>query len=364
MRTKSIETAFFTTLLVATTVVFFVLLQDFFQPLFWAAVLAIIFYPVYRYLQSFFPDRDSLTAAVTLGVIVFVVIVPVSLLGVAVTREAASIYKQISAGELNPRQPIEMLQQMLPAVTNYLEQFGIDPERIQQGISGAAVTTSQFLASRALTFGQSALRIAIMFFIMLYLLFFFLRDGEKIVEAIVSAMPLGQHRERALVSKFAQVSRATIKGTLVVGLVQGGLGSLLFWAVGIQGALLWGTVMVVLALFPAVGTFVVWGPAAVVLLASGALVRGLIVIIAGTLIIGLVDNVLRPILVGHETKMPDYVILLSTLGGLTLFGVSGFVIGPIIAALFLVIWQMFVQEYNTSPSGEDVRPSSSHPEEG
>ncbi len=360
MQTKSIETAFFTTLLVATTVVFIVLLQDFFQPLFWAAVLAIIFYPLYTYVQRFFPERDSAAAAVTVATIVFVVIVPVVLVGVAVTREAASLYQQISSGGLNIQQPLELLEKWLPVVNGYLEEFGIDPERIQQGISGAAVTTSQYLASQALNFGQGALRITILSFVMIYVLFFFLRDGEKIVDAVIAAMPLGQQRERALVSKFAEVSRATIKGTIVVGLVQGSLGALLFWAVGIQAALLWGVVMVLLALFPAIGTFVVWGPAAVVLLFGGDIVRGIIVILAGTLIIGLVDNVLRPILVGHETKMPDYLILLSTLGGLTVFGVSGFVMGPIIAALFLVIWQMFVQEYSTSPFNREGQSSTPH----
>jgi predicted PurR-regulated permease PerM len=359
MRNKSIEAAFFTTLLVASTVVFIVLLKDFFQPLFWAAVLGIIFYPVHTYVLKFFQNRDSVAAAITLVIIIFVVIVPIFLVGAAVTREAASIYQQISSGEINLREPLERLENMLPLLTSYLEQFGIEPERIREGVSGAAITTSQFLASRAVNFGQGAVRITIMFFVMVYLLFFFLRDGEEIVEAIVSAMPLGQQRERALFSKFAQVSRATIKGTIVVGLVQGGLGGLLFWAVGIDAALLWGVVMIFLALFPAIGTVIIWGPAAIILLVSGALVRGIIVIIAGTLIIGLVDNVLRPILVSHETKMPDYLILLSTLGGLTLFGVSGFVIGPIIAGLFLVIWQMFVREYSTSlQPTEDQSPAT------
>lgn len=358
MQIKNIENAFFTTLLVVTTIVFAILLQDFFQPLFWAAVLAIIFRPVYERTREAFEGRSSISAAMTLLVIIIVVIVPVFLVGLAVTREAASVYKQISAGEIDLQQPVDALESMLPILTDYLQQFGLDPARIQEGISGAAVTVSQFLAQQALSFGQNAVRITIFFFVMLYLLFFFIRDGDEIVEAIIHAMPMGQNREETLVSKFAEVSRATIKGTIVVGLVQGSLGGILFWAVGIEAAVLWGVVMTILALFPAVGTFVVWGPAAAIFLFSGDVVRGVIIIIAGSMIIGLVDNVLRPILVGHETKMPDYLILLSTLGGLTVFGVSGFVIGPIIAALFLVLWQMFVQEYSPPEDVQKVKESA------
>jgi predicted PurR-regulated permease PerM len=183
-----------------------------------------------------------------------------------------------------------------------------------------------------------------MFFLMLYLLFFFMRDGEHLLEVIVRALPLGDDRERELFRKFAQVSRATVKGTLVIGFIQGALGGMMFAILGIQGAVFWGVVMSVLSLLPVVGTGLVWGPAALILIANGAWQKGAVLIVFGVLVIGLVDNLLRPILIGRDTKMPDYLVLLSTLGGLTVFGVSGFVIGPVIAALFLTVWTMFQQE--------------------
>ncbi len=151
---------------------------------------------------------------------------------------------------------------------------------------------------------------------MLYLLFCFLRDGDKIVELIIRVLPIGDEAERHLLSKFAEVSRATIKGTLVVGVIQGTLGGIMFALLGIESAVFWGVVMIGLSILPAVGSALVWGPAALIFLANGHWIKALILFGVGALIIGMIDNVLRPILIGRDTKMPDYLILLSTLGGL------------------------------------------------
>ena len=160
-------------------------------------------------------------------------------------------------------------------------------------------------------------------------------------------------------AKFAEVSRATMKGTLVIGLIQGILGGLIFWVLGIDGAVFWGTLMVILSLVPVVGAGLIWAPAALIMLANGAFYKAIILVAFGVLVIGLVDNLLRPILVGRDTKMPDYLVLLSTLGGLTVFGASGFVIGPVIAALFLALWVMFSQEFNHLDIGAPRGPDSS-----
>jgi predicted PurR-regulated permease PerM len=198
---------------------------------------------------------------------------------------------------------------------------------------------------------------------MLYLLFFFLRDGHRLIAAIMYALPLGSEREHHLLEKFADVSRATIKGTLVVGLVQGTLGGLLFWILGLKAAVFWGVIMTLLSLLPAVGSALIWGPAAIILFATGQIVKGIILLAAGILVIGLVDNFLRPTLVGRDTQIPDYLILLATLGGLTVFGLSGFVIGPIIAALFLAVWDMFAQEYGREDASQPLRAAASHPDQ-
>jgi predicted PurR-regulated permease PerM len=192
---------------------------------------------------------------------------------------------------------------------------------------------------------------------MLYLLFFFLRDGPGILEALIRALPLGDTRERHLLDRFAGVSRATIKGTLVVGIVQGTIGGIAFAMLGISAAVLWGTVMALLSILPAVGTALVWLPAAIVLMATGQIFGGIALIFVGVFVIGLTDNLLRPILVGRDTQLPDYVILLSTLGGLAGFGLAGIIIGPTIAALFLSVWHMAEDEFSATPEDSDADPA-------
>jgi predicted PurR-regulated permease PerM len=351
MQLKTLQNGFFLVLIVLTTVAFLWLIQDFAQPVFWAAVLAIIFYPVQTRWLGAVGQRRSLASVLTLLTILIAVILPFTLIGVAVTQEAVQLYDRIATGEMNLQQYVQQVEDLVPVVTDLMDQFGVDVEKLRQGLSNAAVTVSQFLASQALAIGQNTLRIGALFFVMLYLLFFFLRDGHKFLDLLIQALPLGDAREERLLDKFAEVSRATIKGTLVVGVVQGSLGGLLFWMLGIDSPVFWGVIMTVLSLLPAIGSALIWGPAAIILIATGSVVKGIILIAAGTLIIGLVDNVLRPILVGRDTKMPDFLILITTLGGLTLFGISGFVIGPIIAALFLAVWEMFIEEYGDLDEG-------------
>ncbi|NBC18611.1 MAG: AI-2E family transporter [Bacteroidetes bacterium] len=359
MQLKTLQNGFFIVLIVLTTVAFLWLIQDFAQPVFWAAVLAIIFYPVQTRWLDAVGQRRSLASVLTLLTILIAVILPLTLIGAAVTQEAVQLYDRIASGEVNLQQYVQRVEELVPVVTDLMNQFGVDFEKLRQGLSDAAVTVSQFLASQALAIGQNTLRIGALFFVMLYILFFFLRDGQRFLDLLIRAMPLGDAREQRLMDKFAEVSRATIKGTLVVGVVQGSLGGLLFWMLGIDSPVFWGVLMTVLSLLPAIGSALIWGPAALILLATGSIAKGIILIAAGTLIIGLVDNVLRPILVGRDTKMPDFLILITTLGGLTLFGISGFVIGPIIAALFLAVWEMFIEEYGEA---DDVlRPATAAP---
>jgi predicted PurR-regulated permease PerM len=178
---------------------------------------------------------------------------------------------------------------------------------------------------------------------MLYLTFFLLRDEAALQHQLETGVPIRTHQWRALVERFVAVVRATMKGSIVVGIVQGAIGGLVFAALGIHAPLLWGVLMAFLSLLPAIGTGLVWVPVAAYLLVSGAVVKGLILIFCGLFVIGLVDNLLRPILVGREARMPDYIVLISTLGGIEVFGFSGFVIGPVIAAMFMAVWTIFAE---------------------
>ena len=352
MRLRKIQNIFFLGLVVLVTLAFLGLIWDFLQPVFWATVLATLFQPVYEWWRTWTPRWPSLASASTVITIIVMVILPLFAVSLAVAQEATGVYNRIVAGDIDLQAAITYLEQLVPVATDVLERWGLDPDSLRQRLSNTAVTASRTLATQVWAVGQNAARFTIQFFLMVYLLFFFLRDGKDILRAFERVLPLGDDREERLFSKFAEVARATLKGTLVVGIVQGTLGGVIFWLLGVQAAILWGVVMTVLSLLPAVGAALVWAPAAAIFLISGAVWKGVVLLVFGTLIIGLADNVLRPLLVGRDTEMPDYLILVATLGGLTLFGISGFVIGPIIAALFLTVWQMFGQEFGTDAPGE------------
>lgn len=345
---------FFLGLLILTTVCFTALLLGFWQPVFWAVVLGILFLPVKNRIARYLPGSPSTVASLTVMLIFITVLMPALFVASAVASEASQLLVRIQAGEFDPGIALEWLQQFAPPVTRLAERFGINLDEWQDKLSGVALNGSKYIASLALAAGQNVARFFVMFFLMLYVLFFVIRDGEAVLGHVEKAMPLSDALERRLARKFAEVSRATLKGTLIVGLVQGILGGIIFAILGIQGPVFWGCVMVLLSVVPAVGPGLVWFPAAIVLLATGDVTKGLVLIAYGVLVIGLVDNLLRPLLVGRDTKMPDYLVLLSTLGGLTMFGITGFVLGPVVAALFLTLWQMFEAESERARAGIEM----------
>jgi predicted PurR-regulated permease PerM len=212
---------------------------------------------------------------------------------------------------------------------------------VQERLSAGLLQVSQFLATQAINIGQMTVDFAVSLFVMVYLLFFFLRDGDALARRIRQAMPLREEHQRALLQNFTVAIRATVKGDVVVALLQGALGGLMFWLLGIRAPLLWGALMAVLSLLPPLGSGLVWGPVAIYFLVTGAVWQGVILLVYGVLVISLVDNIVRPALVAKDTRMPDYVILLSTFGALAIFGLNGLVIGPTIAAMFIAAWEIF-----------------------
>ena len=236
-----------------------------------------------------------------------------------------------------------------------LEHFGLDDFGVvQQRVTAALGRASQWLAATALNVGQNTLDFFISFFVALYLLFFLLRDGSRLTVRISDALPLRADQQRQLLARFATVIRATVKGNILVAAAQGALGGIIFWILGIKSALLWGAVMAVLSLLPAIGAALVWLPVGLYFLVVGAFWQGIVLLAFGILVISSVDNFLRPLLVGADTQMPDYLVLISTLGGLAVFGINGLVIGPVIAALFIASWDLFTAQRH---SLTDDRPS-------
>ncbi len=351
---QNFETRIFLWLLLLVSLTFVWVLKPFFGPIFWACALAIIFYPVKSGLFARFDHRPSLQALLTLLLCLVIVIIPVVFLIGSVTSEAITLYQKVESGEIDPGRHLEKAQTTLPVVQSFLDKVGIDLTELKAKAGDLAVNSGKFIAQHTLSIGQNAFKFVLDFCLMLYLLFFLLREGKSLVDLMVRALPMGDERERLLFAKFAEVTRATVKGNMVVAIVQGGLGGLIFWILGIPAALLWAVVMAFCSLIPAVGAAIIWAPVAIYLLATGHLVQGVVLIAFGGGIIGLVDNILRPILVGRDTKLPDYVVLLSTLGGLALFGINGFVIGPLVAALFFAFWGIFMREIHTEEAFEHI----------
>lgn len=345
-RQSKMEDRAFLLALAAVSFAFLLVLKPFLAAIFWAGLMAILFYPVYRRLVFWLQRRRNTAAILTLLLSVLIVIVPLTLIGAGMAKEGRQLYARIQAGELDPQATLTWVQERAPIVQSTLKQLDIDPAEIKQRLSRAALGASEFLATKAFSIGQNTFQFLLSLVLMLYLLFFFLRDGKRLLIWLMRALPLGDDRERMLFAKFAEVARATIKGNLVIAIIQGLLGGILFALVGIQGALLWGVVMAVLSLLPAVGSALIWLPVGIYLLAVGQWIQGLVVLGVGAGVISVVDNILRPILVGRDTKLPDYLILLSTLGGIALMGMTGFLLGPVVAALFLAFWDIFIREYN------------------
>ncbi|WP_447591343.1 AI-2E family transporter [Aquipseudomonas campi] len=342
MHSPSVEQKTFLFLLIAVTLAFIGILLPFYGAIFWAVVLAVMFAPLQRRLALRTGGQGNRSALLTLLICLVVAILPVIVITTMVVDEGATLYQRIKSGELDVGAYITQAKSMLPgAVQAQLERFGFgDLESLKQKISNGAMAGSQFLATQVFAIGQGTFEFVVSFGIMLYLLFFLLRDGEQILRDMRSLIPLSDTQKRRLQIKFVRVVRATVKGNLVVAAVQGTLGGVTLWLLGIPGALLWGVLMGFLSLLPAAGAGIVWVPVAAYLLLAGQIWQGVVLVLVGVFVIGLVDNILRPLLVGRDTRMPDYLILISTLGGLSLLGLNGFVIGPLIAALFLACWNL------------------------
>lgn len=341
---KMLEQRSFLVLLGIVSILFAILLRPFWSAIFWATAITILFTPLQRYLLPRVGDRRNLSALLTLLICSVMVVLPVLALLTAFIQQGSSLYNMIQSQEIRPGQYIDRVVSAIPFVPSLMERTGVDTDNIRAYLSSSAISMSELLAQQALSIGRNTLNFTVKLALMLYLTFFLLRDGEYLVSLMKAAVPLNETRKSLLFNKFVEVTRATIKGNLLVAFVQGALGGIIFWILDIPGPVLWTVVMTFLSLIPAVGAALVWVPASIYLYASGEWLSASILVAYGALIIGLADNVLRPILVGRDTKLPDYIVLFSTMGGIALIGINGFVVGPLIAAIFLAFWNIFIAD--------------------
>ncbi|NDZ15768.1 AI-2E family transporter [Variovorax sp. WS11] len=355
MNSPDLQRTVFLFLLAAVTAAFFWILMPFFGAVLWAIALAILFNPLYKRLLTKMPKRRNLAALATLAICLVIVIIPLAIVTVSLVQEASLVTQRIRTGEINFARYLQQIIGVLPLwLVNLLDRFGLgNMEAMLSRVGQGAAQTGQLIATQALNIGQNTFDFLVSFALMLYMLYFFLRDGAALSKTVREALPMARPHTHFLLNKFTNVIRATIKGNVAVAAVQGALGGLAFWVLGVQGALLWAVLMAFLSLLPAVGAALVWLPVAIYFLATGHVWEGVALIVFGVVVIGLVDNVLRPILVGKDTQMPDYIVLMSTVGGMALFGVNGFVIGPVVAALFMATWDLFASS-NEEAEGPSV----------
>ncbi|MDE8652679.1 AI-2E family transporter [Novosphingobium album (ex Liu et al. 2023)] len=345
LRGLRLEDGGFLAVVLIVTLAFGWLIAPFFGAILWALVTAILFEPPTRKLAARLGGRHNVAAALMLLLILTLAIVPALLLGISLVQEAASLYVQINEGHIDFGTIFEQLRDALPRrLSELVDTYGLaDIETLRRLFGGGVANGLQEIAARALVFGQGALSFLAALGVMLYLSFFLLRDGQRMGEFIKAAVPLRPELRDALIGHFIVVVRATMKGTVVVALMQGLVGGVIFWLLGIEGALLWGVLMGFFSLLPAVGTGIIWVPVAIYLFATGSFWQGAVLTGCGFFVIGLIDNLLRPILVGRDTRMPDFVVLIATLSGLQLFGLNGFIVGPVIASLFIAVWKMVAE---------------------
>ncbi|OQC54361.1 MAG: putative inner membrane protein [Deltaproteobacteria bacterium ADurb.Bin022] len=333
----------FIVLLVIITLFFFYIVKPFFFAVFWAALIAGIFMPLHRALNTKITN-PNLCAGATLVVILLCLIIPIAFLFNLLVLEAFDIYKSFDSQG-------GAWMKTLTATLNTLSQsalfakLNLDQAFILGKFQDIIKAVSGYVINHISNFTQNTILVIVKVAVMIYTLFYFLRDGERLLESMVGHIPVNKRYLDTFIYQFLSTAKASLKFTFVIGGIQGFLGGLVFYITGIERALIWGVIMMGLSILPGVGCAFVWVPAGIIMLVLGHTWQGIVILIFGSVIISSVDNLLRPVLLGRDTNMHALLIFLSTLGGLAVLGLSGFVMGPIIAALFLASWKLFLEFY-------------------
>jgi len=325
------------------TILFLYLLQPFFFPIFWAAVIAGVFRPLYIRINGKL-NRPNLSTAILFLLIALIILLPAGIVGTLVFNESVQIYEKLSPDTKHMDRSIQRLINSI-ADNSLARLFHINKAMLIAKTTEVAQGITNYIFVHLTELTQNTLGLLVKFAIMLYTLFFFVRDGDRFLRMVMKILPLGMGREKLLYERFIVTARSTLKVTLIIGGIQGTLGGIVFLVTDVEGALIWGLLMILMAIVPLVGCSIIWAPAGILMLLTGHIWEGILILAVGFLVISTVDNVLRPILIGKDVEMHPLLIFLSTLGGIILFGFSGFVIGPVITSLLIAIWEMYEEFY-------------------
>lgn len=324
----------------ATSVAFLYVLRPFVSPVLWGFGLAVVFHPVFALLMARLRLGRGVASLATVGLILFLIVLPVIGLAVTLTREAEPLIVEFKAGAPNVLRWLTTTLRDLPGwAQSILNTFGIvDLEGVRERLAELITPNTLWLATGAVTLSQGVLNVFVVALLALYLAFYFLRDADWLWERIQRAIPLRARDAVTLRDDFVSVTRATIRGGTFVAVLEGVIGGLGFWAAGLPSPILWGAMMAATSFVPIVGTALIWAPAAVYLALAGKIAPMIVVLAAGGVIV-FCDNFVRPMVVGKDAGIPDYLVLFSTLGGIAAFGFNGIIVGPMAAAMFVSAWK-------------------------
>lgn len=340
MKKETANKAVLLLLVLFISALFLSMIRNFMMAIFLAGIFSALAYPMYSRFATWFGQRRAPASGLTILIILFVILLPLGGLFGIVTSQAIKVGSSAKPWiEKQIAEPDAMVERLnrLPYAENVMQHR----EAILQKAGEAVGWISSFLIEHlsSVTFGT--INFVFMLFVLLYSMFFLLMDGDKLLFKILYYLPLEDEDERRILDRFTSVTRATLKGTAVIGILQGGLSGIAFAVVGIPSAIFWGTIMTVLSIIPGIGTALIWIPAAIILAGSGAIYKAAGLAVFCAIVVGSLDNILRPALVGKDTQMHELMIFFGTMGGIFMFGVPGIIIGPIIAALFITLWDIY-----------------------
>ena len=348
IRTEKFRRNYLLILLLLITVLFFNVIKIFVVTILLAAVFTALFYPLFEKLMEMSRNNRTSSAIACCLVLLLGLLIPIYVLADLVSGEAIELYNTAAPKiqEIIEKGDEGILGKIKE--NSLVQRFNLDTINWQDSFQDIAKNTGSIIAKVINKTSRGTFQVITDLFITLFTMFYFFRDGDRLIKRIKYLSPLDDKHEDDLIDRFVSISRATIKGTLVIGIIQGFLGGLTFWIFGIGSPILWGVVMALLSVIPLVGSWLVLYPAAIIQLIVGNIFSGIGIILIAAIIISNVDTILRPRLVGRDTGMHDLMIFFSTLGGISLFGIMGFIIGPVIAVFFLTILDIYAVEFKTT----------------
>ncbi|HWM95114.1 MAG TPA: AI-2E family transporter [Thermoanaerobaculia bacterium] len=351
MNQKNLSRYFFIAILIGATVTFVYMVRMFLVPILLAAVFTTLFYPMYEWFVRSFRGRRAIAALVCCVLLLLAIILPI--LGIAnlVTLEAIDVYHTAEAkiSALMAQGQEGLLGRITEST--WVRKWGLDKVNWRGSLQEAAKSAGSILATVINKTSRGTLQVLVLLFTTLFTMFYFFRDGKNLLRKLRYLIPLDREYKNAIAARFSSVARATVKGTILIALVQGTLAGLTLWIFGVGSPFLWGVVATLFAIIPLVGAWLVLYPAAFIQMATGNLAEGIGILLVTVIVIVNVDNLLRPRLVGQEAGMHDLMVFFSTLGGIGMFGAMGFIIGPMIAALFLTMLDIYSEEFKEDLDG-------------